>query len=258
MATTTEPGLRELGARYDNVRERIVELVAGVDAKAKPVPACPGWSVHDLLSHLTGNCADVMSGNIAGVASSAWTGAQVAERRERPTEAVLDEWSELAPPYSAMVDDFPGRFGAMAVSDITVHEHDLRGALGRPGERDAEEVILSTDFLVTLILHPSARLSGIGPLEIRAGERDWVIGSGEPVTGTFAQWLDAVLADARPDDRPTPVASVVTDPFELFRAASGRRSEKQIRTFDWSADPGPYMGLFASGPFSIATEDIEE
>lgn len=249
--------LRELGARYENVRARILDLVAGVDAQSIPVPACPGWSVHDLLAHLTGNCADVMRGNVAGVASPEWTAAQVAERRAKPTEAVLEEWNELAPPYAAMLDDFPGGFDGMAVSDITSHEQDLRGALAEPGARDSDEVELAIEFLVTLILHPAAVSSGIGPLEIEAGDRSWVVG-GDGATGRHDRWIDAVLAEARPDGRPTPVASVAAHPFELFRAASGRRSERQIRTFDWSTDPEPYIGLFGSGPFSITTEDLVE
>jgi hypothetical protein len=65
--------MRELGSIYQETRERIVELVRPVcaDAPTAPVPACPEWSVHDLMAHMTGNCADILAGNIDGVATPA-------------------------------------------------------------------------------------------------------------------------------------------------------------------------------------------
>jgi hypothetical protein len=37
--------------------------------------------------------------------------------------------------------------------------------------------------------------------------------------------------------------------FELTRAGSGRRSPNQMRSYDWSSDPEPYVKLMPSfGP----------
>jgi hypothetical protein len=41
---------------------------------------------------------------------------------------------------------------------------------------------------------------------------------------------------------------VAADPFELFRALSGRRSLDQVRALAWVGDPEPYLELFAPYP----------
>jgi Mycothiol maleylpyruvate isomerase N-terminal domain len=70
--------LGELGTVYEGGRRRIVELVADLDDRsaATPVSACPEWSVHDVIAHLAGVCADIMAGNVAGAATDPWTAAQ--------------------------------------------------------------------------------------------------------------------------------------------------------------------------------------
>ena len=82
-----------IGALYADGRGRISDLVSGLgEEAAAPVPACPQWSVHDVVAHLTGVCADILAGNIAGVATDPWTDAQVCARRDRSVEEVLAEW----------------------------------------------------------------------------------------------------------------------------------------------------------------------
>jgi hypothetical protein len=45
-----------------------------------------------------------------------------------------------------------------------------------------------------------------------------------------------------------PAATLAGDPFELFRALSGRRSLDQVRALAWDGDPEPYLDLFAPYP----------
>ncbi|HEY7873553.1 MAG TPA: maleylpyruvate isomerase N-terminal domain-containing protein, partial [Actinomycetota bacterium] len=87
--------LGELGGVYERTRERIVDLVAGRDGidGSIVVPACPQWSVHDLIAHLAGTCADILGGNIAGATTLPWTTAQVEKRRDRRLRDVIAEWS---------------------------------------------------------------------------------------------------------------------------------------------------------------------
>ena len=252
--------MRELEALYEETRARITELVADLDdADAIPAPACPEWSVKDVVSHVTGNGANVLDGNIVGVATSAWTAAQVAERRDRKLGYVLAEWDDVGPKFASILDDFPGHLGRQAVSDLVVHEHDLRGALGRPGARDTDGVRLATDFAMTMIVHPGATARGLGPLEVTAGDRRWIVGTGEPASGKAEAWRDVVVSDA-PPPAPTkpPVGSVDAPPFELFRAITGRRSADQIRRFDWHVDPDGFIALFGSDPFALRDSDLEE
>src|SRR5947207_14050162 len=60
-----------LAALYEETRARIVALVKATGAgtaaasASAAVPACPGWTVHAVLSHVTALHGDVMAGNLA-------------------------------------------------------------------------------------------------------------------------------------------------------------------------------------------------
>src|SRR5882672_10646292 len=100
--------MTDVAALYAEGRARVTGLVEGLsdeDAKA-PVPTCPQWSVHDVLAHVTGVCADVLSGNIGGVASNPWTAAQVDARRNKTLAEILAEWNELAPQVESFANNF--------------------------------------------------------------------------------------------------------------------------------------------------------
>src|SRR5436305_1642837 len=91
-----------LGACYEQTRQRIVDVVrraTSIDetAASRPVPACPGWRVRDVLAHLCGNCTDIAAGNIADAGTDAWTAAQVDARREVPLAELLAESDEAGP-----------------------------------------------------------------------------------------------------------------------------------------------------------------
>ena len=234
-STQNRTDLRALGSIYEGVRGRIVELVSPLEEAASiDVAACPGWSLHDLVAHLSGTCADVISGNLDGLATPRWTAAQVEARKDRPFAELLSEWNELGPQIAAMVDDFPPPYGPQAIGDLTVHEHDVRGALGRPGFRDSEGVAICTDFVIDQFVAPGITELGLEALELRAGRRIWLVGAGEPA------------------------GTVSTERFELFRALTGRRSPSQIRRFDWTVDPEPYLPIFGLAPFETRPTDLDE
>ncbi|MGH2809145.1 MAG: maleylpyruvate isomerase N-terminal domain-containing protein, partial [Actinomycetota bacterium] len=110
-SVTTATGLRAKGAIYEDLRQQMLGLVGGLDDPGSiPVPACPRWSVHDLIAHLSGACADVLAGNLAELASDEWTDVQVRARRGLSFSEVVAEWNELGPQIAALVDDFPGRY----------------------------------------------------------------------------------------------------------------------------------------------------
>jgi len=258
-------GIRPLGALSDNGRLRVMDVVERFDggpeaAAVAAVPACPGWTVRDVLSHVTGLYGDIISGNLAGAATAEWTAAQIDRFRDMSTAALLDQFRQAGPLLAAMLDDFPGRYGHQVVGDLTVHEHDIRGALGRPGARDSLAVTTAVQFLFEGIVCPGARALGLGPIEVRAGDRTWIVGSGEPATGDPAAAIAEALASGEgPQCRAVaPVGTLTADPFELFRALTGRRSAGQIRAFDWSVDPAPYLALFSMWPFTARDADLVE
>ena len=257
--------MRPLESLYEQTRGRIVEVITGAnrdveDAGSTKVPACPSWSVHDVIAHVTGNCADVLAGNVAGAGTDEWTAAQVESRRDRSLAEILAEWDSLGPQMAALVDDFPGRYGVQVNGDLAIHEQDIRGALGEPGARDSDAVALSIEFVVSTFMQPGAAALGLAPLEVGVGDRRWLIGSDGPATGDPEEAVAATILSGEAPPAPTaPAAGALeAEPFDLFRALTGRRSTTQIRGFDWTVDPEPYLPLFALGPFSVRPTDLLE
>ena len=261
LLTEARP-LRDLGKSYERGRARIVGLVSDLDAAAArtPVPACPDWTIHDVLAHLTGICADVLAGNIDGAGTDDWTGAQVAARADDTLVDLLAEWDDVGPLFATLLDDFPGRVCSQPVADLAVHEHDIRGAVSRPGARDSDGVSIGLDFLVEVFLQPGVAALGLDPIEICAGEHRWVAGSDGATPVDLEEAWQSALRSAEPNDvgPRSPAGGLRVDPFELFRAVSGRRSAAQIRRFDWTVDPEPYLPVFGFGPFTVRDADLVE
>jgi uncharacterized protein (TIGR03083 family) len=191
---------------------------AGDERLETIAPATPEWRVKDIVAHLTGVTADITSGNLAGVATDAWTAKQVDDRRDHTIVQLLDEWDEKGTAVEAMVPQFPEAAAAQMLGDAATHEHDIRGALGALGARDSDAITIGFEWMTKGIAAPLC-------LETDAG--------------TFT------TGDADPE------ATVRTDRFELFRAMTGRRSLDQIRAYAWDGDLRPealVLGIFTARP----------
>ena len=166
----------------------------------------------------------------------------------------------MGPQVAAFADDFPGRLGNQFITDVTVHEHDLRGALDQAGSRDSDGVRIGADFLVNVFLHPGVTALGLGPLEVRAGDRTWVVGTGESPTEDIggASRADLMSTEVIPEPTVTRAGTLDVEEFELLRALTGRRSAAQIRRYEWSVDAEPYLPVFGLGPFTIRSTDLIE
>jgi uncharacterized protein (TIGR03083 family) len=226
----------ESGSIYAEGRARLTELVMAEDPKGAtaPVPGCPQWAVHDVIAHVAGVCADVLAGNIEGVATDPWTAAQVSMRKDTPLPEILAEWSEVAPQVEAIAPNFPARVDEQWILDLTTHEHDIRGALACPGGRDTSGLLVGLDFAVTMGMAASLQGRGLPALCVRAEKKEWVVGDGEPA------------------------ASFEGSPFDLFRAMTGRRSASQIRALGWDGDVELFVPAFEFGPFTLPERDLVE
>lgn len=197
---------------YDAVRTRMTALLQQADPEqlARQVPACPEWTVHDLLAHVTGVAVDVSAGRIEGAGSDPWTAAQVEARKDATRDDLLAEWE--AAPIGAALLEADTMQAAQVVFDLTTHEHDLRGALELPGERDSEGVDVGWTWATTVL----------GMLRDGYGEGAVVLttAEGETTCGAAA-----------------PTSGVSADRFELFRAMTGRRSAEQVAAWDWTGEP---------------------
>jgi uncharacterized protein (TIGR03083 family) len=226
---------------YDRVRRRIGALVMspGVDASLA-VPACPGWSLHAVVAHLAGLADDVIAENTDHYAEPDWTAAQVTRHGDTPLPLLLDAWDVASPRLRQVPLPDVGRafksVGRLVFVDASVHEHDLRGALGTP-DPDDEAVLLSLDSSLELlgrVLRRPSELGTVPSLRVTVpGIRSWTFGdAADPVTVTGA-------------------------PFELWRGLTGRRTPAQVSELRWSADPAPFFPHWAFGPLSFPEFPLE-
>jgi hypothetical protein len=215
---------------YKALRGRVREVVEGADRPALEavVPATPSWRGHDVLAHMVGVTNDVVHGRLDGVASDAWTAAQVDARASLTTADLLAEWDEFGPQFEALLAAAPPEIAGQALFDAATHEHDLRNALGVPGARDTDAIAVGWQWLL------DARTRN------RAPAICFVVEDGEQPSG---------VGD--------PVARIGAPRFELFRAVTGRRTAGEIAQYDWDCEPVPALLLVADF-FSLSTESLGE
>ena len=121
---------------WSRAQQRVIDLVADLppEQAALRVPACPDWTVRDLLSHMVGLGADVVAGDEPDDHNAEWTSRQVQIRRDRDVSALVTEWQAVAEPLRAWMRANTVR----PLNDVLIHEQDLRGALEVPGGQDTE------------------------------------------------------------------------------------------------------------------------
>ena len=220
-------------ALYRDVRADVLAVARGrEDDLDRWSPATPAWRVRDVLAHLAGVCDDILHGNVAGVATDAWTAAQVEKRRSWPAAAVLDDWEEHGPEIDAIIDGAPSPRWGQLLFDAWTHEQDVRGALDEPGGRDSSAARRVFEWIA-------------GGMD----ERDRAEGRGA---------LSLVTeAGARVVGVPPSAETVRTTRFELLRAVTGRRSVAQVERWEWTGAPQADRIVIAPF-FHPATEDVLE
>jgi hypothetical protein len=224
---------REIGGDHGEIwlatRQRVRHLLTGRTPAEmdKPVPAMPGLTVRDVLGGLVATGADALDGDIHAT-YAAPDGGPVPDIQ---TDAeLLSAWDAQAAGIAALVRDDP--LAGRLLIDLVTHEHDLRGALDRPGARADDAVAIAVELLARKF---AARLRPTGVPALRL---------------TCEQWGY--------ETAPPPVRAIlVADRFELFRGFTGRRSAAEVRRWMWSGDPGPYLP-YLSDSGSLRATDLDE
>jgi uncharacterized protein (TIGR03083 family) len=229
----------EMHDLYRTQQEALASLVlAHPDRSGNRVPACPEWTVHDLLAHLVELSSDAATGRLPVMdLLEQWRDDGVAQRRDgmtadqvdrvegEPAGELVSRWREttlaLAPMLNGAVPfPEPAPFGlaAILVTDLVIHDQDARGALR---VHNAPPGPASSLALATYLFGVDYRVRQLGlpALGVRYGNKTRLLGTGDPA------------------------ATVSATRFELLRAFGGRRSRRQILAFDWDGDPGPYVAL---------------
>src|ERR1700694_1020255 len=199
---------RSLAAAYAETRAAILAIVGGLSDRelSTVIPACPAWTVRELVAHLSGVAADAVAARFPAVNPhgtwaerqpivDAFTAGHIESRRGMPMEEVLAEWAGHEQVLSTMLrreQPFPaGSMPAIdwvVVSDIAAHDQDLRGALHMPGDRDSMGVTLGLQRYVTGLSQRIA-VAGLPALRLRTEGGQHLAGNGSAsATVTAKQW----------------------------------------------------------------------
>ena len=244
--------MADLADVYEETRMSLRDLLESRPAEDldRPVPATPGWTVRNVVSHLIGDVDCITRGDFpreffeafgdpdAVVTLNAWTAQQVAQREDRALAELFKEWDSVVETLLPMMrgdrpwpDDVVPFADRVLVTDLGVHQHDLNGTFGLERDRESAPVKIGLSGYIAIV---GMRLTadGVGALAFEAPDKRWVVGGDDPI------------------------ATVRATRFELFRALSGRRSVDQLLAYEWEGDPEPFVNYFY--PYGVRQEALVE
>ena len=136
-------------AAYVQLRDRMIQLLRELPAEDATitVPHCPEWTVQETVSHMVGVPEALLSGDLEGIASDAWTQRQVERHRGDSLADLANAWEASSEKFSAMLPMVPLPALTQMVFDVSSHEHDVRHAVGQPGSRDSLAVSVGVSFM---------------------------------------------------------------------------------------------------------------
>jgi hypothetical protein len=220
----------DLLACYDAARDRMsrVAVAAPPGALARRVPACPAWTAHDLVAHCAGIPTALTSGDLPTGDLQAWLDGLVDARRDTPVAVLLDQWAACGEAIRPIL----GTEGLLLV-DVVIHEHDLRGALGAPGERHLADVT-TTLPLVLGLLAAGTEAAGLAPVAVELSDGTLVTtGEGDP------GW------------------TILADPWEAGRVLGSRRTAAEVLATPARGDARPYLAVL-EGHLPLPSSSLRE
>ncbi|MEM9131155.1 MAG: maleylpyruvate isomerase family mycothiol-dependent enzyme [Actinomycetota bacterium] len=212
-----------LADTYRQGRQRLLDLgrSLGEDDGAVGSSACPDWSVKDIYAHLAGISTDILTGNTAEAATTAWADGHVVDRRERSLSGVLDEWAEAGPRVSELMESMGEVFPLELFLDQWTHEWDIRAALGARAEAEADLTTVEHYFdHIADRFATDERGRDLARLTVAVDDRTIIIGGAEG-DGRLALSL-----------------------FDFARVVMGRRSRAQLDAYERTIDDiEPYLPI---------------
>ncbi len=203
---------------WQEAQSRVIDLCknASPEDMTNRVPACPEWTAHDLLAHMVGVGADLISEAGPSGDINNWTQGHVDKRNQLSPTEILNEWQELNPQVEQFMQNGPEQTRAFLLNDLIIHEQDLRGALKEPGEKENEAMTMAAN---TLLPNLGKQLdeNNLPAINIEGPGIKQTVGS-NPAQATLR-----------------------TNACEVTRMITGRRSPTQIQQMNWDGDPNQYM-----------------
>ncbi|MEV6741314.1 maleylpyruvate isomerase family mycothiol-dependent enzyme [Streptomyces sp. NPDC051104] len=212
---------------YRSCQENVTRLArAHPEVSEWPVPACPDWSVRDLIAHLLQTCRMVVA-EVSGDIDR-----PLAPQPNTPLVHLLTAWEELDGVLAEVLERTPWLRRGMMLLDAFSHELDIHGALGLPVPRDHVAFADALE-LATMGFTMSVNAHHLPALRIETPDHTWLVGESDPA------------------------ATVRGESMEVFRSLTGRRTLPQIRGLSWSTAPESWLPAFTWGPFTPPAQQIE-
>lgn len=219
---------RTNSVRYTEAVESFVGFARTLTPEdwATPVPCTPLWTARQVLSHVSGLPDDGIAGRMEGAPGEAWTASQVERNADLSVDELLDRLLSHYELFAGVLDEIDeGR----PPFDCHSHEHDIRHAVAKPGNRD------------TAIIDDAAHLFPL-TLSDLAGRLTITYDDGS------VREVGAVDASA--------AATLSISKFDMFRSRLGRRTPAQVRALDWDGDAAVIDEAIANW-FVFGPSDVE-
>jgi uncharacterized protein (TIGR03083 family) len=206
---------------YVESERRVAELVTPLDDAALDTrtPACPEWTVRDMLAHLAGGAASFGTPSYVGLGTDPWAAEHVETRQGAALGDLLTERRVCTPKLEQMPDE-DWRW-LQVLHDALSHETDIRSTIGAP--RLPMDALVGAMPLLEAVT--PLKLGGLGTISLELNGQQRTVGDGEPVL------------------------AVQTSLFEFWRGVFGRRSDRQMRSWVVFGDAAAFAtALPAFGP----------
>jgi uncharacterized protein (TIGR03083 family) len=250
--------LHDLVEAFAHTTQAVIDLAHACsdDDLAQPTE-CPGWTVHDQISHVVGVEAHLEGyrdprvemphyehirndlGKRVEYAVEVRRGRTGLELVAELEHVLAQRLSTLRSPALTDTSIIAGPFGPdqgatvmrLRTFDVWAHEQDIRSALGRPGNLDSPAAALFVDSVILQLPRLIAKGAGLepghqvfidvtGPVVARQGVRVEMDEQGRPRGHAMVSDDGACASDPQPDRQTT--ISLSTEAFT--RRAAGRRS----------------------------------
>jgi hypothetical protein len=225
-AHAREKKMSDVFDAYRRTRARIIALVTAAPGSAldRPVPACPEWTVADLMGHVVSMPAAIAQGARPPGSVGAWLQDLVDSRRGQSPAQLAEEWLALDSAIEVLLDGPAG----VLFGDLAVHEHDFRGALEMP-DHEALEVAIVLPRTLAGFARP-LREANLGSITVEAPDGTWASHAEEP------GWRLRI------------------GPWEAVRAVNSRRTADELRSLPHEGDIEPYLPVLdAHLPLPLAS-----
>ncbi|HEX4062767.1 MAG TPA: maleylpyruvate isomerase family mycothiol-dependent enzyme [Streptosporangiaceae bacterium] len=193
-------GITDMWGTIEAERRALAEELTGIGPDQWATPSlCGGWTVRDVLAHMTGTAKITPASFFPKLLASGLSFNRLqakdiaAEKGGSPADTLAN--------FGAVVTSrkHPPGPGDTMLGETIIHGQDIRGPLGIEHDYPAAAVVQVADFYKNsnLIVGTKRRIDG---LTLRATDTEWTHGSGPQVSGPIIALVMAMTGRKLPAD----------------------------------------------------------